>query len=199
VQQANALVLQAEGLLRRAKVEACPNVLFSVRPINNTIDKCYEMLIEVGVAVPIFNKNQGNILAAEADVARTHAEVQQVELRLTERLTGAYQRYTAARRQARAYRETILPNAEEALRLVRTGYEKGDPKYDFTTFLQAEQTLAQARLAEVQARGDLWRAYAEIRALVQDEAKGDGCPPGPLALPAPTEVVPAPPASLPAP
>jgi cobalt-zinc-cadmium efflux system outer membrane protein len=198
VQQANALALQAEGLLNRAEADAWPNPSFTVRPVNNTIDHDFEVLFELALPIPIFNKNQGNILAAQADVARTHAEVQQVELRLTERLTGAYQRYMAARRQARAYRETILPNAEEALKLVRTGYEKGDPKYDFTTFLQAEQTLAQARLAEVQARGDLWRAFAEIRGLVQDEGKGEAGAPRPGALPAPAEAAP-PPAMLPLP
>jgi cobalt-zinc-cadmium efflux system outer membrane protein len=198
VQQANALALQAEGLLCRAEADAWPNPSVTFRPVNNTIDHDFEMLFELAIPLPIFNKNQGNILSAQAEVARTHAEVHQVELRLTERLTGAYQRYTSARRQARAYRERILPSAEEALRLVRTGYEKGDPKYDFTTFLQAEQTLAQARLAEVQARGDLWRAFAEIRGLVQDEGKDEAGAPGPGALPAPAEALP-PPAVLPLP
>jgi cobalt-zinc-cadmium efflux system outer membrane protein len=170
LQQAQALTLQAEGLLRRAQADVCPNVLVSWRPIYNTIDHDFESLIEVGAAIPIWNRNQGNIRAARADVARTQAEARQVELRLRERLTLAYQRYTAARRQALAYRERIVPNARESLRLIRIGYEKGDPKYDFTSYIQAEQTLAQARVAEVLARGDLWRALAEIRGLLQDEA-----------------------------
>jgi cobalt-zinc-cadmium efflux system outer membrane protein len=174
--QANAIVHQAEGLLRRAEADACPNFTVTYRPVVNTIDKCYEQLIELSTPIPIWNRNQGNIQAARAEVARAGADVHQVELRLTERLTAAYQRYTTAQRQESAYRERILPGAQEALNLVRLGYEKGDPKYDFTTFLQAEQTLAQARLGEVQARGDLWRALAEIRGLVQDEGPAEGCP-----------------------
>jgi cobalt-zinc-cadmium efflux system outer membrane protein len=169
VQQATALHHQAEGLLRRAEVEVCPNITFSVRPILNTIDKDYETLFEVGAPIPIWNRNQGNILTARAEVGRTLADVRQVELRLTERLTGAYQRYQAARRQDTAYRERILPGAEEAVKLVRLGYEKGDPKYDFTTYQQAQTTLAQSRLVAVQARGELWRALAEILGLLQDE------------------------------
>jgi cobalt-zinc-cadmium efflux system outer membrane protein len=174
--QANAVVALAEGLLRRAEADACPNITVSYRPVINTIDKCYEQLIEISAPIPIWNRNQGNIQAARAEVARAQADVHQVELRLTERLTAAYQRYSAAQRQQTAYRERIVPGAEEALKLVGTGYEKGDPKYDFTTFLQAEQTLAQARLGAVTARGDAWRALAEIRALVQDEGPGEGCP-----------------------
>jgi cobalt-zinc-cadmium efflux system outer membrane protein len=174
--QTNAVVAQAEGLLRRAEADACPNVSLTYRPVLNTIDKCYEQLIEVSTAIPIWNRNQGNIQAARAEVARAQSDVHQVELSLTERLALAYQRYTTAQRQESAYRERIIPGAVEALKLVRIGYERGDPKYDFTTFLQAEQTLAQVRLAGVQARGDLWRALAEIHALVQDEGLGDGCP-----------------------
>jgi cobalt-zinc-cadmium efflux system outer membrane protein len=172
--QANALVAQAEGLLRRAEADACPNITVTYRPVLNTIDKCYEQLIEVGAPIPIWNRNQGNIQAARAEVARTQADVHQVELSLTQRLTAAYQRYTTAQGQESAYRERIIPGAEEALKLVAIGYEKGDPKYDFTTFLQAEQTLAQARLSEVQVRGDLYRALAEIQALIQDDGSAAG-------------------------
>jgi cobalt-zinc-cadmium efflux system outer membrane protein len=182
LQQAHALVLQAEGLLRRAEVEVCPNLFATYRPIYNTIDHDFEMLIELGAPIPIFNRNQGNILSAKAEVARTRADVRQVELRLTERLTLAYQRYRVARRQVLAYRERIVPGAEEALRLVRIGYEKGDPKYDFTTFLQAEQTLAQVRVGAVQASGDLWRAVSEILGLLQSDGVDEehpGHPSGP--------------------
>ena len=59
-------------------------------------------------------------------------------------------------------------------RLVRKGYESGDPKYDFTAVLQAQQTLAQARLAQVQALGNVWRAVSEIAGMLQ----GFGMPRG---------------------
>jgi cobalt-zinc-cadmium efflux system outer membrane protein len=193
--QANAIIHQAEGLLRRAEADACPNITLTYRPVLNTIDKCYEQLIEVSAPIPIWNRNQGNIQAARGELARTQADFRQIELRLTERLTTAYQRYTTAMQQESAYRERIVPSAEEALKLVGLGYAKGDPKYDFTTFLQAEQTLAQVRLAAVQARGDLWRALAEIQALVQDE----GLTPGgslPVALPEAADRCPLPGASL---
>ena len=63
--------------------------------------------------------------------------MQLVELRLTERLTLAFQRYENARRQTEAYEKQILVNAAESLRLVRLGYDRGDPKYDYTTVLEA--------------------------------------------------------------
>ena len=61
-------------------------------------------------------------------------------------------------------------SARESLRLVRLGFDRSDPKYDYTAVLQAQQVLAQAQLTQVQARGELWRALSEIAALLQHEA-----------------------------
>jgi outer membrane protein TolC len=86
----------------------------------------------------------------------------------------AQQRYVNARRQARVFAEQILPTAEESLRLIRLGYESGDPKYDYTSVLQAQQTVVQARLTYVQVLGELWRAVAELAGLLQQDQLGPG-------------------------
>jgi cobalt-zinc-cadmium efflux system outer membrane protein len=178
VQEAQALVLQAQKLVERAKAECWPDIQAQLRPFYSVPGKTMEGLVEITAAIPIFNRNQGNIYAARADVARALADVRAAELRLTERLTASYQRYQAARQQVARYEEKILPNAQESLRLVRVGYERGDPKYDYTTVLQAQLTLEQVRLATVGARGELWRGLAEIYGLLQqDELGKDELPP----------------------
>ena len=131
--------------------------------------------IIVPAPIPIFDRNQGNIHAAAADVARTQAEVQQLELRLTERLTLAYQRYQGARQQTESYQKTILPDARESLKLVEAGYRAGDRKYDYTTVLQAQQVLFQAQLAHTQALGELWRSVIEIAGILQQDQFLSGC------------------------
>src|SRR5262249_55316288 len=123
--------------------------------------------VSVSAPIPVFNRNQGNIRAARAEVARTQATVRATELRLTERLTTAYQRYRASREQVENYRKRIVPDARESLRLVLLGYERGDPRYDYTAVLQAQNALAQARLALVQAQGELQRAVSDLEALWQ--------------------------------
>ena len=125
--------------------------------------------------MPIFDRNQGNIHAAKNEFALALAFERQLELRLVERMTGAYQRYQSARKQADAYRTVIVPKAEESLKLVESGYAAGDKKYDYTAVLQAQQVLAQARLAQTQAIGDLWRSVIEIAGLLQQENLREGC------------------------
>jgi cobalt-zinc-cadmium efflux system outer membrane protein len=169
VQAAQATIQQAQQLFLRAQAERRPDIRVAVRPAYSNVDKTPEVMVEVGAALPIFNRNQGNIISAEAEVRRATSEARAVELRLTERLAGAFQRYAATRSQVEIYEKEILPNAREAERLVRIGYESGDVKIDYTTLLEAQRTLVQTRLSHVQARGELWRASSEIAGLLQDE------------------------------
>jgi outer membrane protein, heavy metal efflux system len=185
VQAAQALSLQAEGLLARARAEAVPNFYLQVRPIYSNPDRTAEAMVEVGGPLPLWNRNQGNIAAARADLTRAHATIRQVELSLAERLNLAFQRYQAARQQVEAYEREILKSARESLRLVVQGYESGDPKYGYTTVLQAQLVLFQARLVYVTALGDLWRAVAEIGGLVQADDLPVGQPPPPAGCPPP--------------
>jgi cobalt-zinc-cadmium efflux system outer membrane protein len=169
LREAWANVHQADELLRRARADRIPNVQLGVRPFYSFPDQDKRLFVDLGMQLPIFNRNQGNILSAEGDVVRTREEVRQVELKLIERLALAYRRYQAAREQVTSFERDILPDAAESLRLVRLGYERGDAKYDYTTVLQAQQTLAQARLAYVQALGELWRAASDIAGLLQHD------------------------------
>jgi cobalt-zinc-cadmium efflux system outer membrane protein len=175
IQEARALAEQAARLLRKAEADRCPNVFVTFRPFYSQPDHATEFLGEVGTSLPLFHRNQGNIQAARADVARTREEVRLVELRLTERLAGAFRRYQASAQQAEAYRRQILPRADESLRLVRIGYERGDPKYSYNAVLDAQRTLVQARLAYVQILAELWRASAEIEGLLQREDPSTAC------------------------
>ena len=138
-------------------------------PFYNVPDKDTRVQVGLITAIPIYNRNQGTIQEAQANLARTRAEIHQVELRLTERLATAFQRYQVAGQQTQAYQKQILPNARESLRLVRLGYERGDPKYDYTAVLQAQHILFQAQLTYVQGLGDLWRAVSELVGLLQQD------------------------------
>jgi outer membrane protein, heavy metal efflux system len=169
LQIARSLAGQAEQLLRRAQVEPIPNINFLTRPDYSAMDRRAVISVQVGVPVPLYNRNQGNIRAAQAAVVRTRQEVRSVELRLTEQVALAIQRYQTARKQVEEYERRIIPNAEESLRLVQRGYQSGDPKYDYTAVLQAQRVLAQVQLSYVQSFGELWKAVSDLAALLQQD------------------------------
>lgn len=169
IQAAQASVLEAEWKLRRQMVEPIPNLNVQGGPLYDFTTQALEANIQVSVNLPLFNKNQGGILAAQAQLAGAQQEALLVELRLAERLTQTYQRYQAARRQATIFQQDILPRATESLRLVQLGYRAGDPRFDYTAVLQAQQVLAQSKLAAIQAQGELWKAVTDIAGTVQLE------------------------------
>ena len=82
---------------------------------------------------------QANISVAEAELAG-------VEQGLISDWGIASQRLRTAASQVASYREGILPRANEALRLVQTGFEQG--KFGLIDLLDTQRTAAQARLAE---------------------------------------------------
>ncbi|HYT92006.1 MAG TPA: TolC family protein, partial [Gemmataceae bacterium] len=167
IQSGMALNAQADRLLARARAEVCPNFYIQVRPIYSFPDRTPEAMVELGARLPLWDRNQGNIAAARADVARTQAEIRQVELSLMARLNAAFQKYQTARQQAQAYNERILRHAQDSLDLVRKAYERGEGKFDYTAVLQAQLILFQARLVYVQTLGEVWRGVSEIAGLLQ--------------------------------
>src|SRR5262249_47299595 len=135
VHAAMADVRQADALVQRAEADVTPDLQFHIRPYYSSPDRSAEFAVGVGATLPLFNRNQGNILAAQAEAAHAREAVRQVELKLTERLTMSFQKYEAARAQAENYRQNILPTAEEALRLVRLAYTRAAARYDYTAVL----------------------------------------------------------------
>jgi cobalt-zinc-cadmium efflux system outer membrane protein len=166
MQAAKAAIAQAEGALAHAQAEAIPDLQVQVYPFYNQPDRRTELMVGIGAPFPLFNRNQGKIMTARAGVAQANAALKQTELQLAERLAGAFQRYVSARQQVQAYEQKILPAAQESVRVILLAYRSGETK-DFNAVLDAQRSLAQARLGFVHARGELQKSVAEIEGMLQ--------------------------------
>jgi cobalt-zinc-cadmium efflux system outer membrane protein len=169
LQEASERIQQAQKTVIHAEALKYPNVQVQAAPEYSHPDRDTRMDVLVRVELPIFNRNQGNIYAAQGQVMQAVADADKLRLQLSDRLADAHRRYEIARDKAIGFRERILPNARESVRLVRIGYESGDPKYSYTTLLQSQQVLFQAELLHIEALGEAWRTAAEIYGLVQAE------------------------------
>jgi outer membrane protein, heavy metal efflux system len=78
----------------------------------------------VGLRIPIFDRNQGTIMQARAELTRAQAEVARVELDLRRRFARTFADYEAAMVMIRTYREQTLPQAQELQRLYRESFEQ---------------------------------------------------------------------------
>ena len=150
--------------LRRAKLEPYPDV--KVGLAGGRMGETDQSIIQLGFSVPlpIIDSGKGRKQEAEANVSVADAELARVEQRLLRDWATASQRLRTAAEQVANYRERILPKANEALRLVQTGFEQG--KFGFIDLLDIQRTTAEVRLTYQQKLLELNIAQAELEALL---------------------------------
>ncbi len=158
--EARAAVERARCAVVQQYAERIPN--FEVRTGVRHSDVTGDTLIdvEVGLPLPIFNRNQGNISRARAELIAAEHEVRRVELALHDRLAVAFARFAKARHRAERYSTSILPNAKDSLELIRKGYMGGQFRQE--KLLAAERTHRRANLAYLESLLELRQSAAEI-------------------------------------
>jgi cobalt-zinc-cadmium efflux system outer membrane protein len=156
---------QARVEVHAAEVKPVPNVQVMAMAMHDAVDRAPMGSVQVGLPIPVWDRNQGNIISARARLQTAMAGVEQARLRQIERLSTAYQRYGNARSQLELYRRRVLPEAAAALEQIDRVYAvRGERFYDT---LDARRVLSQARIEYAESLGDLWAAAAEIEAVIQ--------------------------------
>lgn len=129
--------------------------------------------VQVGVPVPLFDRNQGNIQRAYGELVTAENEVRRVELSLQQRLAAAFERYETARQQAEKYKESVLPSAKESLDLVTAGYRAGE--FPYVDLLTAQRTYFRVNLAYLESLRALQTSHVALEGLLLSgglEARG---------------------------
>ena len=123
----------------------------------------YQFGLQVGFALPLYDRNQGNIRQATAQIARATENTTAVRNDLTGRFAEAFGRYTANRVAAERYRDQILPNLARAYRaLVRRWNVDEAGKVQFNDIVVAQQNLAQALQSYLTALSAQWQAVVDV-------------------------------------
>jgi outer membrane protein, heavy metal efflux system len=125
LQAARAHVVYDQITLEREKVEPIPNIqLQGAAGYNFETRNAVASGVQVGIQLPVWNRNQGTIQQVKADLARSNAEVARVELSLRQRLAEAFNRYQTARETSQIYRDASIPQASEAYEIQLDMYQK---------------------------------------------------------------------------
>jgi len=166
---AAAQVERARFQLELARVTPHPNVETNTYVQHDYQTHTPQFGVQIGVALPVFDRNQGNIAQAEAHLVRATHEAARVRLELTQKLTEAYERYATNRRLLDQYRTTILPEQLKAFDGLRKRYEQEPGKVSFSEVVLAQQTLAQTYSGYLNVLSAAWQAVAELSRLMQTE------------------------------
>ncbi len=175
IQQAQWGVEKAKFVVQRAKAEPIPNLSVNGGYVRQNQNGSDDYTLGVSASIPLWNRNQGNIRATEAELCAAMQEVGRVENDLTERVAAALREYAAARKRAEKY-QAVVGKAEQAQNIATEDQRRN---LSPLMVLELQRSLRQARLERLKSLGDAWKAAATISGLAIE----DHWPPAPANVP----------------
>ena len=161
---ARAELLSAQARVDHERQRALP--AFALRAATERVPGAFDTRIGVVMSLPLFDRREGPIAQAQADVERARSALMDRELALDQSLTIAWQRYQNALAQVNAYESGILREAQSALRVAEAAYRYGER--GILDYLDAQRTLRSLRIELNTTRYELYAARVELERLRPD-------------------------------
>ena len=160
---------KAKYLLQLARVTPIPNVDTGVVVHHDsTFDPGTTTYnLQLGCEIPVFNRNQGNIIAAQAELYRSEQALADARNRLVGQLAEAFARYRTSRILVSSFQAEALRNQVRAYRGIYERYHSDPINVSFNDVVVAEQTLASTLLQYADALADQWQAVVDVAKLLQ--------------------------------
>jgi cobalt-zinc-cadmium efflux system outer membrane protein len=166
-----------KATLSVARSEARPDMtlqagprLIGTNPVEPTL------VAGFSIPLPLWNRNQGKIAEAEANLGKVADERANAEARAYADLNEAYQTLAGSSHEARVLRETVLPAAKNTVDETARGYAAG--RFSQLDVLEAQKNYNESRAQYVNALASYQKAQAQIDALTA----------GPVELPKPAKL-----------
>ena len=163
IKRAQTGIEKAKAVVIRAKAETAPDLF--VRGgwgySNETLELRNQTIVkppgavgpqgfaQIGIRIPVFNRNQGGIATAQAELDIAEQERQRVELTIRARFSVSFRMYQNARQATEQYEKQILPRAQQAYDLYLAKFRQMAAAYP--QVLIAQRTLFQVQAEYVRA------------------------------------------------
>ncbi|MBK7105526.1 MAG: TolC family protein [Ignavibacteriae bacterium] len=158
-------LLQNDINLREAALElerslAVPDLTISggLRYLNEL--KTNSFVARLSIPLPFFNRNQGNIEAAEVRLEQIDAIKNTRRLNVIAQLNTAYNNLLSSYNNAQQLKNSIIPEAENAYEITRHGYIQG--RFAFIDLLDAQRTLFETQTQFLLELADYYNSLIEI-------------------------------------
>jgi len=156
----------AELRLRQAslsseKAARVPDLEASVGFLQYEEDGTDALAFGIGVPLPVFDRNQGNIRAAALELSKAEVERSATELALAAKLAETHAALVGAHQRVTTLRGKVVPAMEQAYEAAHEGYRQG--KFGFLDMLDAQRGLFDAKGALVDALSNYHSALTDIQ------------------------------------
>lgn len=153
---------QALATLERAR--RMPNLTVTLGTQRDEQAGTRQGVFGIAVPLPLFDRNQGNLLSALRRTDKARDELAATQNRASAELDQASLRLASARSELALLQSEILPGASSAYEASSKGFELG--KFSFLDVLDAQRSLNQAKAQYIAALATSYRAAADIERLV---------------------------------
>jgi cobalt-zinc-cadmium efflux system outer membrane protein len=162
-------ILKARYNLRLAEVTRIPDLHTNTAFQHDNAAGNFQFNLQMGIDLPLWNRNQGNIQQARAQLARAQQDLPATRNDLVRALTEAFERYENTRALVAEYRDKILPNQVRVYRGIRSRYEQEVGAVGFIDIVNAQQNVAAALGTYLALLAGQWTAVADVANLLQTE------------------------------
>lgn len=167
---------RSELVVRRARAEWKPDIVVrgglrynrelleqapmggGLRPVGK------EGFFDIGVQLPIFDRNQGAIAAARAEAERSRLGVERTKLALRSRLAAVYKDYQDSLATANRYGKEMIPRAKQSYELYLSSFRQMAAAYP--QVLIAQRNLFQLQEDYITALVNVWQNAVAIQGLL---------------------------------
>jgi cobalt-zinc-cadmium efflux system outer membrane protein len=129
--------------------------------------------VTIGMPLPVWDQNKGNVIAAEAAMVRAREQPHAAELTLTNNVTTAFSSYRQNLQALEDYRRTILPFQVLAYRGVFFRRAQvgavGRTPVAFADLVTAQQALTQSVSTYLGILGTLWTSVVSVADALQTD------------------------------
>jgi outer membrane protein, heavy metal efflux system len=163
---AEAALRKAEADLRLQKANRVPDPTVLAQYEHQPPD--YQNTVGFGVSlpVPLWNRNRGNILAAQAAQEQARLAYEKAKAEAVADIAVSHLAYDDALKRWNSYRDSIRPKSEQIRQTMAYAYQKGGAS--LLDLLEAERNDNDIRLGAAQAASDTANAGAAFKAATQE-------------------------------
>jgi cobalt-zinc-cadmium efflux system outer membrane protein len=163
VKQAQQQVAIAQARLKDARREVVPDLQLKVGEQANlealaedpSRKTGAQSFASVGIELPLWNRNQGNVQAAQADLDRAREEIMRTQLSLRQEAEALAQNYLSAKMEAERYRTALLPRARRAYELYLEKYRSMAQAYP--QVIVSQRTLFELEVHYIDSLDRIWQ------------------------------------------
>lgn len=153
-------VLREGAALRLAHANGAPDPVFGLGVRRFSEDSGTAFLASVSIPINVFDRNQGRIAEAKANLRAAQSDQTAQRFNLEKQAIEMWETLRSNREEVIAYQDGLLPSAEKAYSQAEAGFARG--AFSFLDLLDAQRTLFDMQAGHLEALASFHETKAQI-------------------------------------